>query len=197
AMMDESKLTSFQRRHLMDCVKRGDTLPLQCNPTSSKDPQPAKSAVSPPKLCLPGRLPTKPHLRPAKICQAGDAYTREKFKPQARRDLEREKQRLQNILATGKDVVEHEVKQTLVQTKEEETPEIDRFEELVNEVQERKEFLAEMEALGHGKKYRGIVLTEISQKLREMEIIDKKRSEGMREITTKDFPIGNKSDSHD
>lgn len=34
---------------------------------------------------------------------------------------------------------------------------------VVNEVQERKEFLAEMEALGQGKKYRRIVLTEISQ----------------------------------
>lgn len=43
-------------------------------------------------------------------------------------DLEREKQRLQNILATGKDVVEHQVKQALVETKKEEI-EIDRFEE--------------------------------------------------------------------
>ncbi|NXA52931.1 EVG1 protein, partial [Nothocercus julius] len=197
AMMDESKLTSFQRRHLMDCVKRGDTLPLQCSPTSSKDPQPAEPAFSPPKPWLPGRLPAKPHLRPAEVCQAGDAYTRERFKPQARRDLEREKQRLQNILATGKDVVEHKAKRTLAQTEEEEASEVDRFEELVNEVQERKEFLAEMEALGQGKRYRGIVLTEISQKLREMEIIDKKRSKEMREVTTKDLPIGNKSDSHD
>ncbi|NXC71008.1 EVG1 protein, partial [Anhinga anhinga] len=112
-------------------------------------------------------------------------------------DLEKEKQRLQNILATGKDVVEHKVKQTLVQTKEEEIPEPDRFEELVNEVQERREFLSEMEALGQGKKYRRIVLTEISQKMREMEIIDKKRSEEIREIMTKDIPGGNKSDHHD
>ncbi|NWJ11232.1 EVG1 protein, partial [Crypturellus undulatus] len=197
AMMDESKLTSFQRRHLMDCVKRGDTLPLQCSPTCSRDPQPAEPAFSSPKPCLPGRLPAKPQLRPAGVCQAGDAYTRERFKPQARRDLEREKQRLQSILATGKDVVEHTAKRIQAQTEEEEAPEVDRFEELVNEVQERKEFLAEMEALGQGKRYRGIVLTEISQKLREMEIIDKKRSKKMREITTKDFPIGNKSDSCD
>ncbi|XP_010222451.1 PREDICTED: UPF0193 protein EVG1 [Tinamus guttatus] len=196
-MMDESKLTSFQRRHLMDCVKRGDTLPLQCSPTRSKEPQPAEPAFSLPKPCLPGRLPAKPQLRPAGVCQAGDAYTRERFKPQARRDLEREKQRLQNILATGKDVVEHKARRTLAQTEEEEAPEVDRFEEVVNEVQERKEFLAEMEALGQGKRYRGIVLTEILQKLREMEIIDKKRSKEMREITTKDLPIGNKSDSCD
>lgn len=44
-------------------------------------------------------------------------------------DLEKEKQRLQNILATGKDVVEHKVKQIQGQTKEEEIPEPDRFEE--------------------------------------------------------------------
>ncbi|KAK2544127.1 hypothetical protein Q9966_002133 [Columba livia] len=132
AMMEESKLTGFQRRYLMDCVER---------------------------------------------------------------DLEKEKQRLQNILATGKD--KDVVKQTPVQTKAEEIPEPDRFEELLNEVQERKEFLAEMEALGQGKKYRSIILTEISQKTRELEIIDKMRSEEMREITTEDFPGGNHSDPHD
>ncbi|NXP11160.1 EVG1 protein, partial [Thinocorus orbignyianus] len=192
AMMEKSKLTHFQRRYLMDCVKRGDALPLQCHLISSKEPAPAVPALSP-AVCRPIRLSAKPHLRPAKVCQAGDAYTREKFRPQARRDLEKEKQRLQNILATGKDVVECNVKQTRVQTKKEEIPEPDRFEELVNEIQERKEFLAEMEALGQGKKYQSIVLTEISQKIREMEIVDKKRSEEMREIMTKDFPAGGKS----
>ncbi|NXL33397.1 EVG1 protein, partial [Glaucidium brasilianum] len=196
AMMEESKLTRFQKQYLMDCVKRGDALPLQCHPTFGEEPVPAAPAFSP-SVCQPSRLSAKPHLRPARVCQAGDAYTREKFKPQARRDLEKEKQRLQNILATGKDVVEHKVKQMPVQTKEEEIPEPDRFEELVNEVQERREFLAEMEALGQDKKYRSIVLTEISQKMREMEIIDKKRSDKMREIMTKDFPGGNKSDPHD
>jgi len=43
--------------------------------------------------------------------------------------LEKEKRRLQNILATGKDEVEPDVQQALAQTKEEETPEPDRFEE--------------------------------------------------------------------
>lgn len=35
------------------------------------------------------------------------------------------------------------------------------------------------------------------QKMREMEILDKKRSEEMEKIMTKDFPGGNKSDPHD
>ncbi|KFV68892.1 UPF0193 protein EVG1, partial [Dryobates pubescens] len=190
-MMEESKLTRFQRRHLMDCVKRGGTLPLQFHLTPSKEPELAAPAFPPP-VSQRSRLAAKPHLRPAKVCQAGDAYVREKFRPRARRDLEKEKQRLQNILATGKDVVKCNMKQTQVETKEEEMPEPDRFEELVNEVQERREFLAEMEALGQGKKYRSIVLTEISQKMREMEIIDKKRSGEIRESMTKDFPSGNK-----
>lgn len=65
------------------CSAGGDALPLQCHPTSSRQPAPVPPASSPP-LCQPSRLSAKPHLRPAKLCQAGDAYTREKFKPQAR-----------------------------------------------------------------------------------------------------------------
>ncbi|NXR27356.1 EVG1 protein, partial [Cinclus mexicanus] len=170
----------------------GDALPLQRFPPSSKQPVP----VSYPAACQPLRLPPRPILRPAKVCQTGDAYTREKFKPQPTRDLEKEKRRLQNILATGKDEVEDEAVQVFVRKKEEEIAEPDRFEELINEIQERREFLAEMEALGQVKKYQGIILTEISQKLHEMETIDKKRSEEMRNMT-KAFPVGNKSNLQD
>ncbi|XP_014112065.1 PREDICTED: UPF0193 protein EVG1 isoform X5 [Pseudopodoces humilis] len=169
ATMEELHLTHSQKRYLMDYVKTA---------------------------CQPCRLPARPLLRPAKVCQAEDAYTREKFKPQPIRDLEKEKRRLQNILATGKDEVEDKVKQVFIQKKEEEIAAPDQFEELMNEIQERREFLAEMEALGQGKKYQGIILTEISQKLHEMEIIDKKRSEEMRNMT-KAFPVGNKSSLQD
>ncbi|XP_058720411.1 UPF0193 protein EVG1-like isoform X3 [Poecile atricapillus] len=114
ATMEELHLTHSQKRYLMDYVKRGDALPLQRFPPSSKQPV----HVSYPAACQPCRLPARPLLRPAKVCQAEDAYTREKFKPQPI---------------------------------------------LMNEIQERREFLAEMEALGQGKKYQGIILTEISQ----------------------------------
>ncbi|NWW24736.1 EVG1 protein, partial [Falcunculus frontatus] len=171
----------------------GDALPLQRSPPSSKQPVPASYTA----VCQPHKLPARPLLRPAEVCRAGDAYTREKFKPQPTRDLEKEKRRLQNILATGKDEVEDEVEQMLIQKKDKEIAEPDRFEELINEIQERREFLTEMEALGQGRKYQGIVLTEISQKLHEMEIIDKKRSEEMRKIMTKAFPVGNKSNLQD
>nr|XP_054961673.1 UPF0193 protein EVG1 isoform X6 [Pan paniscus] len=107
-------------------------------------------------------MKTRPHLRPANMCQANGAYSREQFKPQATRDLEKEKQRLQNIFATGKDLEERKRKAPPARQKAP-APELDRFEELVKEIQERKEFLADMEALGQGKQYRGIILAEISQ----------------------------------
>ncbi|NXS81436.1 EVG1 protein, partial [Erpornis zantholeuca] len=192
-MMEELHMTHSQKRYLMDYVKRGDALPLQRLPPSSKQPVPPTGCASNTAACRAHKLPARPLLRPAKVCQAGDAYTREQFKPQPTRDLEKEKRRLQNILATGKDMVEDEVKQMLIQKKEEKIAEPDRFEELMNEIRERREFLTEMEALGQGRKYQGIILTEISQKLHEMEIIDKKRSEERRKIMTKALPVGNES----
>ncbi|XP_013366927.1 PREDICTED: UPF0193 protein EVG1 isoform X2 [Chinchilla lanigera] len=177
AMMKESKLTNFQQRHIMDTIKGGDPLPLQCSPTSSQMASPSKQPAS--AVYLPPILTTRSHLRPANLCQANGAYSREQFKPQATRDLEKEKQRLQNIFATGKDPGEQRRKGPPVR-QEEPAQELDRFEELVREIQERKEFLASMEALGQGRQYHGIILTEISQKIREMEDIDHKRSEELR-----------------
>ncbi|XP_061495074.1 UPF0193 protein EVG1 isoform X2 [Rhineura floridana] len=192
-MMQESKLTNFQQRHLINCMKRGETFPARCSPTSSREPEPPKP-ISPPKAFLSISPYGRPRLRPAEMCRAGDAYTRERFRPQATRDLEKEKERLQNIFATGKDKVGKKTQKKPVKV-EEEVPEPDRFEELVNEVQDRQKFLAEMEALGQGKLYQGIILTEISQKLREMEIIDKERSAELKEAVAKSFNIGNQPDS--
>uniref|UniRef100_A0A8C5ZQK8 Chromosome 22 open reading frame 23 n=1 Tax=Marmota marmota marmota TaxID=9994 RepID=A0A8C5ZQK8_MARMA len=159
-------------------LKGGDPLPLQCNPTSSQQGSPSKQL--PPATHLPPTLVARSRLRPASMCRANGAYSREQFKPRATRDLEKEKQRLQTILATGKDPAEWKRKAAPVR-QQDPAPEPDRFEELVKEVQERKEFLDAMEALGQGKKYQGIILAEISQKLREMEDIDRRRTEELRE----------------
>ncbi|XP_051015912.1 UPF0193 protein EVG1 isoform X2 [Acomys russatus] len=172
-MMKESNLTNFQQRHLMDTMKRGAPLPLQCNPTSSQRGSPPKKSTT--AIYLPPILAAHSHLRPASMCQANGAYSREQFKPRATRDLEKEKRRLQNIFATGKDTEKRKKAPSVQQ--EDPAPELDRFEELVQEIQDRKEFLAAMETLGQGKQYRGIILAEISQKLREMEDIDRRRSE--------------------
>ena len=49
------------------------------------------------------------------------------------------------------------------QPEPEDGTELDRFDEILKEIEERKEFLEEMEALGQGKNYRTKLMTEISQ----------------------------------
>lgn len=53
----------------------------------------------------------------------------------------------------------------------------DRFQELVDQIHERKEFLNKMTALGKGKDYKTLIQTEISQRIREMEEIDRQRTQ--------------------
>ncbi|KAL1005824.1 hypothetical protein UPYG_G00064420 [Umbra pygmaea] len=175
-MMQESRLTNFQQRQINDKLKQGAALSLTCNPTSSAPPPLPK-----PKIVMngPTQTPFKPLRRTADKCSSGDNYTRERFRPSATRDLEKEKRRLQNILATGQEEARPSRPRDipLYQVPEER----DRFQEVLDEIEERRDFLKEMTSLGQGRQYQNIINTEISQKIRELEVIDKTRSA---ELTT-------------
>lgn len=67
------------------------------------------------------------------------------------------------MMAYGSDIVP-EAKITNPQpVSQQDEVEADRFDEIVKEIEERREFLQEMEALGRGKEYRNKIMTEISQ----------------------------------
>ena len=106
----------------------------------------------------------------------------------------KEKERLQNVMAFGKDL-EPSSSSTVHQPQREEE-EIDRFEEVMGEIEERRQFLEDMAALGQDKPHRNRILTEISQarrtvfspyvwcakvyllclqRIRELEVIDQAR----------------------
>lgn len=93
------------------------------------------------------------------------------------KDNERQKDRLANIMAFGEDIDPKKKKQ-MARPKGpvNDEPDIDRFDELQLEIDERRNFLSEMEKHGQGAKFRPLIETEISQKIREMELIDKKRT---------------------
>eukprot|EP00761_Pharyngomonas_kirbyi_P009687 gb/GECH01009705.1/.p1 GENE.gb/GECH01009705.1/~~gb/GECH01009705.1/.p1 ORF type:complete len:201 (+),score=74.21 gb/GECH01009705.1/:1-603(+) len=55
-------------------------------------------------------------------------------------------------------------------------PPNDRFEELVEEVEDRKQWLDQMKALGEGKKWEPIIRAQITELVQEMKKIDKERS---------------------
>ncbi|KAM6971880.1 UPF0193 protein EVG1 [Aplochiton taeniatus] len=176
-MMQESRLTNFQQRQINDRMKKGAALPLTCNPTSSSPPsQPKSKAVQHGQTCL----SSKPQRRSADACSSGENYTREMFRPSATRDLEKEKRRLQNILATGQEEPNSQKPKVPLKLSRQEEVERDRFQEVLEEIEQRRQFLEEMTALGKGKNYQTLINTEISQKIRELEVIDKARSTDLR-----------------
>ncbi|PIK57690.1 putative UPF0193 protein EVG1-like [Apostichopus japonicus] len=175
--MAESKLTSFQQKQLSNAMKGGETLPLRCNPTSSGNGPKKMKSPKPKEITLAGPA----GLRSKESIEASGAYERPKYRPSYSKSKEKDKQRLQNIMAFGKDLPEitPEQKAALMREPTPE-PEVDRFEELEQEIRERAEFLEDMKALGREKEYLPIVSTEISQKVREMELIDAERTQTLR-----------------
>uniref|UniRef100_A0A665VR89 Uncharacterized protein n=1 Tax=Echeneis naucrates TaxID=173247 RepID=A0A665VR89_ECHNA len=92
------------------------------------------------------------------------------------RDLEKEKRRLQNILATGQEEPTAASSQNVPKCfKSDVMEERDEYQEVLNEIEERRQFLADMASLGQEKQYTNIINTEISQKIRELEVLDKAR----------------------
>ena len=63
-------------------------------------------------------------------------------------------------MAFGTDIEPIRVHPAQGRQKEEE---VDRFDEILQEITERKEFLDEMESLGQGQQYKSKIMTEISQ----------------------------------
>ncbi|MGH0181335.1 UNVERIFIED_CONTAM: hypothetical protein FKN15_006495 [Acipenser sinensis] len=76
-------------------------------------------------------------------------------------DQEKEKRRLQNLLATGQDAPENKPRKRSTPTEPE--LERDRFQEVLDEINERQQFLEDMAALGRGRQYEALISTEISQ----------------------------------
>ncbi|KAF3843950.1 hypothetical protein F7725_015998 [Dissostichus mawsoni] len=155
-MMQESRLNNLQRNQINQCLKNGAALPLNSDPTPSSSPVQLKTSK-----CVQKRVPGKPQRRSAESCRSDNSYVREKFCPGPSRDLEKEKRRLQNILATGEE--EPKASQHVSACRNQ-------------EIQERRQFLAEMGSLGQERQYTSIINSEISQRIRELQVLEKTRS---------------------
>ncbi|XP_049575350.1 UPF0193 protein EVG1 isoform X2 [Syngnathus scovelli] len=171
SMMQEFTLSNRQRKKITDCLKDGSALPLTTEPSSSASCLQPKASQ-----CYPKLLPGRPLRRSAVSCRSGNNYVREKFSPAPTRDLEKEKRRLQNILATGQEQEETASHNVAANRKPEVVEEKDRYREVLDEIQERRQFLADMASLGQDKQYSHIINTEISQKIRELEALNGKLS---------------------
>ncbi|CAC5417762.1 UPF0193 protein EVG1,UPF0193 protein EVG1 homolog [Mytilus coruscus] len=179
-MMQESRLTSTQQRNLEKSLRSGGTLPLQCPPTHTNKNKEVAKPMKQSKVL--NQVRTKDQI------EASGAYEKTDYTPAHNsmgRDNEKNKQRLANIMAFGEDIDPHDKKKKKLQVQIQEPP-VDRFDELQAEIDERRGFLREMEGLGQGGKYRTVIETEVSQLIREMELIDKKRSKELERMMEED-----------
>ncbi|GAB1603381.1 hypothetical protein Ahia01_000619400, partial [Argonauta hians] len=155
----------------------GCSLPLECKLSEKESGSHHMKSVIAPRSYSTGR-------RTRKTMEAMGAYKIDRYRPKPGKCYsENEKAKLADIMAYGKDGDIQPVKEASRKLViEESDEEVDEFKELQKEIEERKEFLEEMNALGQGNKYRTIIETEISQKIREMEIIDKQRNEDLQRM---------------
>nr|XP_040041846.1 UPF0193 protein EVG1 isoform X3 [Gasterosteus aculeatus aculeatus] len=110
---------------------------------------------------------------------------RKKINESLKRDLEKEKRRLQNILATGEEEPKPASYRNVPACPNPEVAEQkDRYQEVLDEIEERRQFLADMSSLGEAKQYVNIINTEISQRIRELRVLDKACSPESAEITS-------------
>ncbi|RNA12546.1 UPF0193 EVG1-like [Brachionus plicatilis] len=184
-MMQESKLTNFQKRTLGDHMKTGKSLPTKVGPTSMiKEKRPEKQPKQEKKIVDPREC--KIGLRQYEDIVKSGAYDKSDFKPTIRKPItDEDKEKLSKIMAYGKDASNWPKIKSVPDYDEdiyESEPEKDRFDELQEEIQERAEFLDAMTKLGKRKQYQAIIMTEISQKIREMELLDKSRSKELEEL---------------
>ncbi|XP_076461773.1 UPF0193 protein EVG1 homolog [Babylonia areolata] len=191
-MMKESKLTNFQQRQLDKTLRGGGQLPLRVPPTSSVQQAKPKKQPPPSKTLNPKNY--SGGLRSRDTMEAQGAFVKPDYvPPRGITRSAREKEKLANIMAYGEDVEKIPLERVRKRL-ETPPPEPDRFDELQSEIEDRQKFLADMEALGQGENYRQIIATEISQKVREMEVIDKKRSQQLEEMMKKKAAQGQKKE---
>ncbi|XP_056629871.1 UPF0193 protein EVG1 homolog [Diorhabda carinulata] len=96
-------------------------------------------------------------------------YERERYVPRpCLFDREKEKEKLQNKMAFNGEIVVKKSKVIEKKVNQETKQEVNRFDQLVQEIKEREEWLEEMDRLGQGDKYRQIIELQIQEKVREM-----------------------------
>ncbi|CAF0778026.1 unnamed protein product [Adineta steineri] len=174
-LMDESRVNNFQRRQLTSHMLRGESLPEKLGPSSTQTKAPVNKRVEQPRRT---RTANAYGVRTYNDIVNSGAYIPADYQPRPIKGrTEQEKDRLAHFMAYGTDPS----KITPKSGQRSPTPprELDRFDELVLEIEERKQFLEQMSTVGKRKEYQQVISNEIADKIREMEQIDRQRSKDL------------------
>ncbi|CAH8578938.1 unnamed protein product [Schistosoma intercalatum] len=195
-LVNESKISNFYRRSISDSIKNGESLSTNFENTSKI----GRNLLSEQKKKSIKRA-RRPQRRTRSLIELSGAYDPVPYNPSpiTINTGAAEKLRLAHLMTYGeeptwKSLQNDQIKDGRLEylgrrilkypktdgdnddynNKQIETNK-DRFDELIDEINERSEFLTQMRKLGRLKEYQTTVETEISQLIREMEQIDLKR----------------------
>ncbi|GJQ72345.1 hypothetical protein Trydic_g3432 [Trypoxylus dichotomus] len=158
-LMDESRLNNNIRKKINYALRSGDPLPAMHSDRGDY----RRREQQPPIMIRPGSSRRRTQTD---IVKSG-AYERDKFVPdRSKEDREVLKARLQNIMANGREPLKKPIKKELPKSNKE--PQTNKFDEIMQEIKERQDWLSEMEALGEGHKHKEVINLQIQAKLREL-----------------------------
>ncbi|KAK9885526.1 hypothetical protein WA026_011019 [Henosepilachna vigintioctopunctata] len=158
-LMDESRMAMQQRRKSEYNLRDYESLPSTVRNTKKRLP-----AVT----IRPGSSKRRSYETIAK----SGALERESFVPKPTVNREEEKSRLQNAMAYGKDGPPKQIIKKPMPKKPQRFKPSQRFDELVQEIKEREDWLDEMTKLGQGKKYKDVIDLQIQERIREINRLD-------------------------
>ncbi|CAF2127017.1 unnamed protein product [Rotaria magnacalcarata] len=171
---DDARINNFQFSQLTSNMLRGASVSTNYDMSSIYSRTPMTKRVKP---IRPSKTSEPTGLRTYNDIVNSGAYAEPDYQPRPiKTRTDQEKDRLAHLMAYGVDPTKVIYKQV------EYSPpprEIDRFDELVLEIEQRKQFLEQMTSLGKRKEYQQVISNEISDKIREMEHIDRQRSKAL------------------
>ncbi|XP_058815839.1 UPF0193 protein EVG1 homolog [Topomyia yanbarensis] len=169
-LMEEAKLTILQRNKINYHLRTGEPLPPPKEPKFEQE----YSNFLP--LAIPRKNIKKRSL--STIIESG-AFDVEKYTAKGGKEpVEKSKLKLQERMAGCKLFPDDGRKRMLRPHSDEDLDFVppDREAELLEEINERVEWLAEMEALGEGKKHRQVIHAQIAERLNEIKRLEKEPS---------------------
>ncbi|XP_055643694.1 UPF0193 protein EVG1 homolog [Toxorhynchites rutilus septentrionalis] len=166
-LMEEAKLTILQRNKINYHLRTGEPLP----PPKEPKFEPEHSSFLP--TAIQRKSIKKRSL--STIIESG-AFDVEKYAAKdGKPPIEKTKLKLQEEMAGCKIIPDDGRKRTLRRQSEGDLEFVapDREAELLEEINERIEWLAEMETLGEGKKHRPVIHAQIADRLNELKRLEK------------------------
>ncbi|GFG36679.1 hypothetical protein Cfor_09409 [Coptotermes formosanus] len=176
ALLEESKLSNLHRQQIQKSLHNGDSLPP---PSSGRTIRSGGRGLT--NATVKNYIFHKKRTQEAIILSG--AYERDPFVPiHPKVDKEKEKMKLQSLMACGKIIPSTPVHKMHLATRAPQNilKHTDRFAELTEDVQDCLEFLSEMRELGYEKKYRPIIEHQIAAKVGQMKAINPQRCQELR-----------------